>query len=134
MRVRGIDHIVLVCADVESTVSWWRSELGLAPLRLAEWRAGTVPFPSVRINDATIVDFVAGVRTGTNLAHVALEVDVDAARLEQLAAERGWDVAVPLDPRLFGARGLGAGIYIRDPDGTVVELRTYADAATDTGS
>lgn len=125
MRVRGIDHIVLVCADVEATVSWWCAELGVDAIRLDEWRAGTAPFPSVRLNDATIVDFVAGERTGTNLAHVALEVDVDAARLQQLAGERGWDVVVPWDPSLFGARGIGGGIYIRDPDGTVVELRTY---------
>lgn len=126
MRALGIDHVVLVCSDVERTLSWWRRELGLEPVRLEEWRAGSAPFPSLRLNGSTIVDFVAGERTGENVAHVAVEVDVDSATLAALADERGWDVATPLNPSLFGARGIGAGVYIRDPEGNVVELRTYA--------
>jgi len=27
---------------------------------------------------------------------------------------------------LFGAKGVGRGLYIKDPDGNRVELRTYA--------
>ena len=57
---------------------------------------------------------------------VAVEVDVDAAALETLVVVRGWDVAVPLNRSLFGARGIGAGVYIRDPEGNVLELRSYA--------
>jgi hypothetical protein len=72
------------------------------------------------------VDFLPGKRTGENVAHVAVEVDVAADALESLVAERGWDVASPLNRELFGARGMGAGIYIRDPEGNVIELRSYA--------
>ena len=28
-----------------------------------------------------------------------------------------------------GARGIGRGLYLRDPDGNRLELRTYADDA-----
>ena len=28
---------------------------------------------------------------------------------------------------LFGARGTGQGLYVRDPEGNVVELRTYRE-------
>ena len=129
MRALGIDHVVLVCRDVERTLEWWRRELGLEPLRVDEWRAGRAPFPSLRVSGTTIIDFVPGERDGgehPNVAHIAIEVDVEAATLESLVVERGWDVAFPLDRALYGARGTGAGVYIRDPDGTVVELRTYA--------
>lgn len=125
MQATGIDHVVVVCTDVEATLGWWQRELGLEPLRLDEWRAGTAPFPSLRVNEASIVDFVAGTRSGVNVAHVALTVDVGAAELAALADQRAWNVVTPLDHHLYGARGVGAGIYIRDPEGNVVELRTY---------
>lgn len=31
--------------------------------------------------------------------------------------------------RLWGAHGTGVGLYVRDPDGNVVELRTYAEVS-----
>jgi catechol 2,3-dioxygenase-like lactoylglutathione lyase family enzyme len=126
MRATGIDHVVVICSDVERTRGWWQRELGLEPVRHEEWRAGTAPFPSLRLDDATIVDFLRSERTGENVAHVALAVDVDGDALAALAEERGWDVASPLNRSLFGAKGIGAGIYVRDPEGNVVELRTYA--------
>lgn len=126
MRALGIDHVVILCTDIDRTLAWWQTELGLEPVRVNEWRAGKAPFPSLRLNDSTIVDFLPGKRTGENVAHVAVTVDVDADALESLVAERGWDVVAPLNRELFGARGLGAGIYVRDPEGNVVELRCYA--------
>ena len=70
--------------------------------------------------------FPAGEADRRNVAHVAVEVDVNANALEALVTERGWDVVFPLNRELFGARGMGAGTYIRDPEGNVIELRTYA--------
>ncbi len=122
MRVTGLDHIVLDCADVERSVAWWRDELGVEPLRLEEWRRGEVPFVSVRLDEHTIIDLLAAERTGENVNHVALTVDdVD---LEDLAASGRFDV-VGGPATLFGARGIGRGLYVRDPDGNVIELRTY---------
>ena len=122
MRVTDIDHIVLNCADVEKELAWWRDELGLEPLRVDEWRRKEVPFVSVRVNAATIIDLFEAARTGENLNHVALTVeDVD---LDALAASGHFDV-VGGPSRLFGARGTGTGLYVRDPEGNVVELRTY---------
>ena len=122
MRVTDIDHIVLNCADVEKELAWWRDELGLEPLRVDEWRRKEVPFVSVRVNAGTIVDLFEAARTGENLGHVALTVeDVD---LEVLAASGRFDV-VGGPSRLFGARGTGTGLYVRDPEGNVIELRTY---------
>jgi catechol 2,3-dioxygenase-like lactoylglutathione lyase family enzyme len=122
MRVTGIDHIVWRVPDVEKTVAWYRDELGLEPVRLDEWRTGTVPFVSVRISESTIIDITEGARTGENADHLALVVtDVD---LDELAVSGRFDVeSGPSD--LFGARGVGRGLYVRDPAGNRVELRTY---------
>ena len=122
MRVTDIDHIVLNCADVEKELAWWCDELGLEPVRVDEWRRKEVPFVSVRVNAGTIIDLFEAARSGENLNHVALTVeDVD---LDALAASGRFDV-VGGPSRLFGARGTGTGLYVRDPEGNVVELRTY---------
>ncbi|HKA02916.1 MAG TPA: VOC family protein [Acidimicrobiales bacterium] len=122
MRVTDIDHIVLDCADVEKELAWWRDAIGLEPLRLEEWRRKEVPFVSVRVNAHTIIDLFEAPRTGENLNHVAITVeDVD---LDELAASGRFDV-VGGPSQLFGARGTGTGLYVRDPEGNVVELRTY---------
>jgi glyoxylase I family protein len=118
VRVTGLDHIVLVTPDPERLIAWYREVLGLSTERLEEWRAGKVPFASLRVDAGTIIDVLAGERTGSNVDHIAFVVDAD---LDALAAEHG--VAGPKE--LFGARGQGRGIYLRDPDGTGVELRSY---------
>lgn len=122
MHVTGVDHIVLIVADVERTLDWYRDELGLEVERLEPWRAGEVLFPSLRISNASIIDVLAGDRSGQNVDHIALVVE--GVDLDELAASGRFEVvAGPAD--LWGARGLGRGLYVRDPDGNVIELRSY---------
>ena len=122
MRVTGFDHIVLLSSDVERTVTWFHDHLGLEVERIDQWRAGEVGFPSLRLSETSIIDVMAGDRTGRNVDHVALVVeDVD---LDELAASGRFDVVSgPAD--LWGARGQGRGLYVLDPDGNVIELRSY---------
>lgn len=123
VRVSGLDHIVLMTADVERSLAFYTEVLGLVPERVEEWRAGQVPFPSVRIDDHTLIDLFAGERSGENLAHFCLVIaDADLAGLAddpRLAPVKG-----PVD-HLFGARGYAASVYVQDPDGNTIELRTY---------
>ena len=118
----GLDHVVLNVADVERSLAWYRDQLGLAGERVDEWRRGEVPFPSVRIDETTIIDLLASERTGNNVDHVC--VVIEPTDLTTLAASGAFDV-VAGPSRLFGARGQGEGLYVRDPDGNVVELRHY---------
>ena len=121
IQVRGLDHVVFTVSDVDRTLAWWRDLLGAEVLREEEWRRGEVPFVSVRLDAATIIDLFAGDRTGTNVDHVAIWVDAD---LDEVVASGQFE----LEGRardLFGAQGQGRGIYTRDPDGNRIELRTY---------
>lgn len=121
MRVTALDHIVLKVADMERSVAFYEG-LGLATVRLEEWRRGEAPFVSMRVDAHTIIDLQIGEVTGVNMDHVALVVeDVDLADLA--ASGRFGEVRPPRE--LFGARGLGQGIYVKDPDGHTVELRCY---------
>jgi catechol 2,3-dioxygenase-like lactoylglutathione lyase family enzyme len=124
VRVIGFDHLVLNVADVERSLAFYCGELGLEAERVEEWRAGEVLFPSVRIDATTLVDLLAAPRTGNNLDHLCLVVD--PTDLAALAASGRFDVVGegPVDG-LFGAQGLATSLYVRDPDGNVVELRSY---------
>jgi catechol 2,3-dioxygenase-like lactoylglutathione lyase family enzyme len=122
LRITGLDHIVLACSDVERTLAWYCDVLGLEPERVDEWRRGEVPFPSVRVDVGTIIDLIAGDPTDGRLDHFCLVVD--PTDLDAIAASGEFTVvAGPV--RRFGARGDGTSLYVRDPEGTVVELRPY---------
>ncbi len=123
LHATGLDHVVLTVVDVERSLAWYIGELGLTGVRVDEWRRGEVLFPSVRIDATTIIDLLPGERSGQNVDHLCLVVEpVD---LDALAASGDFDV-VAGPSRLFGAQGEGVGIYVRDPDGNVIELRHYA--------
>ena len=119
-RITGLDHIVLVCRDVEASLEFYCDRLGLEPERVDLWRRGEALFPSVRISPTTIIDLFAGQSDGNNLDHLCLTFEGDT--LEALherfpGGRRGND--------LFGAQGLANSLYIEDPDGNTVELRSY---------
>lgn len=120
--VSGLDHVVLRVADVESSVRWYSGLLGLAVERLDAWRRGEAPFVSVRVDGGTIIDLVQDAPEGTNVDHVALVVE--GADLDELAASGRFEVVFG-PKQLSGAQGLGTGMYVLDPDGHRIELRTY---------
>ena len=122
VRVVGLDHIVLNVSDVEQAVAWYVDELGLEPVRLEEFRRGEVFFPSARVDATTIIDFLATERTGSNVDHLCLVIE--PTDLDVLAASGRFEVASG-PSEVFGARGMGRSVYVRDPDGNLVELRCY---------
>ena len=122
MRItpKGLDHVVINTPDIERSIAWYCDKLGLAPVRLEEWRRGEVFFPSVRVNAETIIDIFPANRTGQNVDHFCLVIE--PADLDALAAE--FPGARRADG-LFGAQGEASSLYVQDPDGNTVELRCY---------
>ena len=125
-HVRGLDHLVLDVADARRSLAWYGEKLGLAPERLEEWERGEAPFVSLRVDGHTIIDLLEAERTGENMNHLCLVVD-PSTDLEAIVASGEWDVAVPVSV-VWGAQGWGTSVYVRDPDGNVVELRVYPEA------
>lgn len=120
--ITGIDHVVLCVTDVERSVAWYAEHLGFAAERLDEWRAGSAPFVSLRVSDATLIDLLATPPDGRNVDHIAFAAD--RAWFDEFVAAHGE--IIEMGPaQLFGARGHGEGVYVRDPDGHRVEVRTY---------
>ncbi|HMG27456.1 MAG TPA: VOC family protein [Acidimicrobiia bacterium] len=123
VKAVGLDHVVLNVADVERSIAWYCDELGLEPLRVDEWRRGEVIFPSLRVDEGTIIDLLPADRTGQNVDHVCLVIEPED--LQALEASGRFQVVSGPDRR-FGARGDGTSLYVLDPDGNLVELRHYA--------
>ena len=122
VRVVQLDHFVLRVADARRSCAWYREHFGFEVLRFEEWERGDAPFISLRINDMMIIDLVESVPDGTNVDHFCVVVDTDD--LDAIAASGDFIVTAGPGDR-FGARGIGRSFYVEDPDGNVVEIRSY---------
>ncbi len=120
--ISGIDHVVLCVTDVERSVRWYAEHLGMKAERLEQWRAKEVVFVSLRINDATLLDLIETEPTGVNVDHVAFVTD--RQNFDAFVASHGPEIEMG-PAEIFGAKGNGDGVYVRDPDGHRVEVRTY---------
>lgn len=126
VRVKDLDHIVLNVQDVERSLTFYCGLLGLAPVRVEEWRAGKVSFPSVRINPNTIIDFFSRPRGESNVDHICLAVE--PLDWQEVIDSGVFDVKEGPGTR-SGARGSATSLYVYDPDGNTVELRWYPQDA-----
>jgi catechol 2,3-dioxygenase-like lactoylglutathione lyase family enzyme len=134
-----LDHVVLWTEDPLRAVDFYVRVVGLSPVRVEEFRAGTAPFPSVRISATAILDLMARVAApvvdamagaeasaGHRVNHVCL-----AMAQEDFTALRGRletsGVAISsVMQQSFGAQGLAPeAFYFRDLDGNVIEARYY---------
>ncbi|EGX60786.1 dioxygenase [Streptomyces zinciresistens K42] len=134
-----LDHVVLWVRDPVASADFYEKTVGMEPVRLSEFTAGEVPFPSARLNEETIIDLMplamaermtmlpaSAESAGHPVNHVCLALpadDFDAlrTRLEERAAP-----VSDISHDSFGARGKARrSFYFRDPDGNVFEARHY---------
>ena len=133
IKISELDHIVLNVSDIHRSLDFYMRVLGLSGERVEEFKAGTVGFPSVRINPRTIIDLFpakrvtpgSGEKYNGNLNHFCLVVSaddfpgaIDCLRENQIALREG-----PVSR--WGAQGKATSVYFLDPDGNEIEIRCY---------
>ncbi|KGJ11847.1 hypothetical protein IX54_15600 [Paracoccus sanguinis] len=125
MRVRALDHLVLTVADIEATVAFYEA-LGMTRVRFGEGRVA-LAFGDQKINlhpaGAEIAPHAAHPRPGS--ADLCFLVEGDVADLSAHLAAAGLAVELGPVPRT-GAQGPLTSVYLRDPDGNLVELSVPA--------
>ena len=136
IRVTELDHIVLNVGDINRSLKFYTEDLGLQPERLEEFRSGKVGFPSVRINDDTIIDLFPSKDPGSearqpseknnrNLNHFCLVVgQEDFSGIVNYLTQRQISIREGPVSR-WGARGRATSVYFFDPDGNEIEIRCY---------
>jgi len=129
IRIRGLDHVVLRVSDLAASIDFYCDVLGcseerrLDALGLVQLRAGTC------LIDLVDVASPLGRLGGDAPRSEARNMDHFAVALEEFdeAAIRSQLESHGVEPgevsERYGANGNGPSMYVRDPDGNVVELK-----------
>lgn len=130
MRLTGLHHVTAICRDLERTTAFYRDVLGLAlveqgvndddPGTRHFWFGDAAGAPGTLITFLEYPQMQDGVVGVGSVHHVAFAVE---SAEEQLAwrdylREHGVECSEVLD------RGAFCSLYVKDPDGNIVEIAT----------
>ena len=129
-EIRGLDHVVLRCTNVDAMLQFYCGVLGCTiakhneRLGLIHLRAGITMIDLVDIRGGTerAGSGVAPDGARPNMDHFCLRIEpFDVAGLTAHLKHYGLE---PGEPRTrFGAEGDGPSVYLQDPEGNRVELK-----------
>jgi catechol 2,3-dioxygenase-like lactoylglutathione lyase family enzyme len=130
-EVAGIDHIVLRTTKLQAMLEFYSGILGCKIERetspktgLTQLRAGNALIDLVVVDsDLGKLGGAAPIKTGNNVDHFCLQLKpISEQDIKTYLVSNGVEVG-EFDDR-FGAQGFGKSVYIKDPEGTVVELKS----------
>lgn len=130
MQLTGLHHVTAICSDLEKTIGFYRDVLGLAIVQdgPSDDDPGTrhVWFGAVDGSPGRLVSFMEypempkGVNGVGATHHFAFAVDSDEEQdaWRDYLREQGVETSEVLN------RGRFRSLYVRDPDGHIVEIAT----------
>lgn len=126
MRIDRLDHLVLTVNSIEATIDFYTKVLGMTAISFGQGRRA-LTFGHSKINLHQVgKEFdpkAAGPMPGS--ADLCLVVDEPLDRV--IAELAGHGVPVEEGPgERTGATGRIVSIYLRDPDGNLIELSNYS--------
>ena len=126
MQLTGIDHLVLTVEDVDATCEFYGDALGATVVTFGSEDRTALEFGDQKINlHEAGGEFDPHARAPTpGSGDFCLISELDVERIETRLDERGVEVVHgPVEKH--GARGPMRSVYVRDPDGNLVELASY---------
>ena len=128
-KLRKLDHVVLRISDLQASLHFYRDVLGCTLDKVQEkiglWqvRAGQSLIDLIPLDQPLgKLGGVAPATEGRNLDHFAIQIEpFDEPAIRAHLAAHG--VTIIDAGQRYGAEGTGPSIYIRDPDGNIVELK-----------
>lgn len=128
-QMTGLDHVVLRVADLPQMLAFYQGVLGCTvdkvqeKIGLTQLRAGRSLIDLITLDGHLGKMGGAGPGAeGRNLDHFALGVvPFDEAAIRTHLATHG--VEITDSGQRYGAEGDGPSIYVKDPEGNIVELK-----------
>jgi catechol 2,3-dioxygenase-like lactoylglutathione lyase family enzyme len=134
LTVLRVDHLVLTCRDVAATIRFYTEVLGMREVTFGDGRKA-IAFGQQKINLHPAGQAAHGATA--SVAAIAAHPTPGSADFCLIVAERlaavtahlaACGVPVEEGPAIrTGARGPIESVYVRDPDGNLVELSRYVD-------
>lgn len=133
IEVFAVDHLVLNVADVEISARWYEQVLGMRRVTSVPPTGGaprvSMRFGSQRINlrptSATQSEWFTAHHIAKGATDICFLVGVDPEMV--VGHLRDCNVAVEQGPVVkHGASGNIRSVYCRDPDGSLIEISSYA--------
>lgn len=132
MEISTIDHVNLrIPTDgIDAAVEFYGDQLGFAIEGLKRHKAGEQSFFDVRLAQAHVIHLWPTAEfeppSGNNFNHVALIVEADIEAVKEQLEEYDIPIQSELESPL-GATGRAPAVYVDDPFGYQIELKSNAD-------
>lgn len=125
MDVSRLDHLVLTVRDIEKTVAFYRSVMGMKQVLFSDGRVA-LAFGKQKINLHKLSDEfepkAGNVKAGSADLCFIINTTIDDARNHLLAS----GVEIITGPvKRAGAMGPITSLYFRDPDQNLIEVSNY---------
>ncbi|UWQ17850.1 VOC family protein [Jannaschia sp. M317] len=126
MKVRAFDHMVLTVADPQATSDWYARVLGMEPISFEAVDGTTrlaLKFGSWKINlhKAGAEYSPHATRPAPGSADLCFLIDADLGDFAVMLLSEGIEIEEGPVPRT-GATGPITSMYLRDPDGNLLEV------------
>ncbi|GAB4138868.1 MAG: VOC family protein [Cyanobacteria bacterium J069] len=122
IQIRQLDHLVLTVRDIPATCAFYQTVLGMEVITFGQGRT------ALRFGQQKINLHPAGAEIDPKAQHptpgsadLCLLTDTPIADVAQWLETCGVPIELGIVPRT-GATGNLASLYIRDPDGNLIEL------------
>ncbi|MEZ8617179.1 VOC family protein [Vibrio splendidus] len=125
MEISHLDHLVLTVKDIEITVDFYQRVLGMKPIQFGEGRVA-LSFGNQKINLHQLgYEFEPKAkRVQAGSADLCFVTNTPIVEVVEHIQAQGVVIEEGPVPRT-GAKGKIVSVYIRDPDGNLIEISNY---------
>ena len=134
LRIRTIDHAVVMAADMERSIKFYCDTLGGRPRYLQRFRDGGLPVLPIELGGAVMnlqyLDkpaYLVAERLESGTLDVCFRWDGTIAEAEAHLKDAGIVIMEGPVPRWAADGVWGQSVYFRDPDGNLLEFLSTAE-------
>jgi catechol 2,3-dioxygenase-like lactoylglutathione lyase family enzyme len=126
-----IDHFVMNVKDIEATLQFYKSVLGVDIVDYEAWKAGNAKYPAllftlqkIHLHSTNTREEISAASTKTGNFEFCFHWEGNISAAVEHLSQHG--VAIELGPvERMGTHGKGKSVFFRDPEGNLLEFISY---------